>query len=94
MPAYVIVGTEVTDPAAFGEYQKAAGPIVAKYGGKLLAAGPIAAVLEGSWQPKGLAILEFPSVEEAQRWHAAPEYQGPKQMRQKAAIWHMVLAGK
>jgi uncharacterized protein (DUF1330 family) len=94
MPAYVVVDTEITDPATFREYQQVVGPIVAKYGGKLLATGPPAATLEGSWQPKGLTILEFPSVEDAQRWHAAPEYEGPKQLRQKSAICHMVLVGK
>jgi len=38
MAAYVIVDIEVTDPAGFHEYLNVAGPIVAKYGGRLLAA--------------------------------------------------------
>ena len=91
MAAYVIVDIEVTDPVGFGEYQKLAGPIVAKYGGRLLAAGPPAATLEGKWQPKGVTLLEFPSIEQARQWHDAPEYQDPKQVRQKAAKSNMIL---
>ena len=91
MAAYVVVDIDITDPAAFGEYQQLAGPIVAKYGGKLLAAGPPAATLEGNWQPKVVTILEFPSIEQAQQWHAAPEYQAPKALRQRAATCHAVL---
>jgi len=91
MAAYVIVDIEVTDPAAFGQYQQVAGPILAKYGGKLLAAGPVGAVLEGDWRPKGVTVIEFPTSEDARRWHDAPEYQAPKQLRQRAATCHTVL---
>ena len=91
MAAYVVVDIEVTDPTGFQEYLNVAGPIVAKYGGRLLAAGPPATLLEGSWQPKGVTLIEFPSVERAQQWHTAPEYQIPKQLRQRAAKCHIVL---
>jgi uncharacterized protein (DUF1330 family) len=91
MAAYVIVDIAVTDPAGFAEYQKVAGPIVAKYGGRLLAAGPPAATLEGDWHPKGMTVIEFPSVEVARQWHAAPEYQAPKQLRQRTATCHVLL---
>jgi len=91
LAAYVVVDIEVTDPIGFQEYLNVAGPIVAKYGGRLLAAGPPATLLEGSWQPKRVTLIEFPSVERAQQWHTAPEYQIPKQLRQRAAKCHMVL---
>lgn len=77
MAAYIIVDTEVTDPAGFHEYVNVAGPIVAKYGGRLLAAGPPAAILEGSWHPKGVTLIEFPSVERAQQWYTAPSTRLP-----------------
>ena len=91
MAAYVVVDIEVTDPAGFQEYVNVAGPIVAKYGGRLLAAGPPVATLEGSWHPKGVTVIEFPTAERARQWHAAPEYQAPKQLRLKAAKCQMVL---
>jgi uncharacterized protein (DUF1330 family) len=91
MAAYVVVDIEVTDPAGFQEYVNVAGPIVAKYGGRLLAAGPPVATLEGSWHPKGVTVIEFPTAERARQWHAAPEYQAPKQLRQRATKSNMVL---
>src|SRR5262245_17859846 len=58
---------------------------VAKYGGKPLIAGnstlrPLA--LEGTEPPLGVVILEFPTVEQAQRWHDDPAYAPLKQLRQ------------
>ncbi|MGH2587952.1 MAG: DUF1330 domain-containing protein [Dehalococcoidia bacterium] len=91
MAAYVIAEVEVTDPAGFAEYQQMAGPIVAKYGGRLVAAGPPVASLEGDWQPKGVTVVEFPSVEHVRQWHDAPEYQEPKRLRQASARCSLVL---
>ena len=91
MAAYVVVDIEITDPDAFQQYVSVAGPIVAKYGGRLLAAGPPVATLEGGWHPQRVTLIEFPSVEHARQWHRAPEYQAPKQLRQRAAKSRMVL---
>jgi uncharacterized protein (DUF1330 family) len=45
--AYMIVNLEITDPAAFEAYRKVAGPTLAPYGGKGLAAFGRFEVLEG-----------------------------------------------
>ena len=42
MAVDVIVDMQITDPAAFARYPQLAGPILAKHGGKLLAAGSAA----------------------------------------------------
>src|SRR6476646_7419964 len=75
MAAYVIVEMEVTDTVRFSEYQRLAPPVLAQYGGKLLVAGPPAASPEGDWHPGRITLLEFPSLERAQAWHDAPEYE-------------------
>jgi uncharacterized protein (DUF1330 family) len=64
MPAYMIVHFEITDPAAFDAYRKVAGPTVAAYGGKALAAFGRFEVLEGMIHPKSV-LIEFVSVEQA-----------------------------
>jgi len=48
-------------------------------------------VLEGSWQPKRLVVLEFPSVEKAKAWWASSDYAEPKDIRQKSAKTVMVV---
>jgi uncharacterized protein (DUF1330 family) len=91
MAVYVMFDIEVTDPTGFGEYQKVAGPIVAKYGGRFLAVGPPVVTMEGSWQPQAAGVIEFPSLDLARQWYDAPEYQEPKQLRHKTAKTNMVL---
>jgi len=85
MAAYVINDMEITDPAAFEQYKKMSPATVAKYGGRFLSRGGATETLEGSWSPKRLVILEFPSVAEAKAWAASPEYAPAKAIRQRAS---------
>src|SRR5262249_16074120 len=91
MAAYVVVDIEVTDPTGFQEDLNVAGPMVAKYGGRLLAAGPAATMLERTWQPKGVTLIQFPTVQPAQQGHQRPRYRPPKQVRRRAAKCNVVL---
>jgi uncharacterized protein (DUF1330 family) len=83
MPAYVIGASIVTDPAGFWEYQATAGAMLARYGGRLLAAGQAEAV-EADYQPDGVAIIEFPSLDQARAWYDSAEYAGLKALRQRS----------
>ena len=65
MPAYIIVQIEVTDPAGYDDYKKIVPASLAAYGGKFAVRGGACETLEGSWQPKRVVVLEFPSVERA-----------------------------
>jgi len=91
MPAYVVADIEVQDKARYERYKDLSGAAVAKHGGRYLARGGATTVLEGSWQPKRLVILEFPSVEKAKAWWASTEYSEAKEIRQASAKTAMVL---
>jgi len=91
MSAYIILNVEVTDPARYGDYIKAAGESVARYGGRYLVRGGRAERLEGVVEPKRLVVLEFESFDRARAWWASPEYAGPKAIRQSAARTEMLL---
>ncbi|TFY98561.1 DUF1330 domain-containing protein [Ramlibacter rhizophilus] len=91
MPAYVINDMEVLDPALLDEYKKLSPPTVAQYGGRFLARGGRTEVLEGSWTPRRLVILEFPSIEQARAWAESPEYAPAKALRQRAARSNIVV---
>jgi uncharacterized protein (DUF1330 family) len=91
MTAYVIVDIEVTDPAGYEEYKRLAPPAVAARGGKYLARGGTVAILEGSWIPKRLVILEFESAARARQWLDSPEYSAARQLRHKTARTNMVV---
>ena len=91
MVAYIINDMEVTDPATLEEYKKLSPATVAKYGGKFLARGGGTEKLEGSWLPKRLVILEFPSMEQAKAWANSPEYAPAKQIRQRASKSNIIV---
>jgi uncharacterized protein (DUF1330 family) len=91
MPAYVVVDIEVQKPSEYERYKELAPPSIKKHGGRYLARGGATEVLEGSWQPKRLVILEFPSLEKAKAWWASSDYAEGKKLRQACAKTAMVV---
>jgi uncharacterized protein (DUF1330 family) len=91
MSAYVIAEIEVTDPAGYEEYRKQVLPVVTKYGGRFLVRGGKVDPKEGGWAPKRLVVLEFPSMEQAQRFYGSPEYAPLIRLRQNASKGKLVL---
>jgi uncharacterized protein (DUF1330 family) len=91
MPAYFIVDVDVTDPAGFEEYRKQVPATVERYGGRFVVRGGQVQTLEGTWQPKRVVVLEFPSVEQARRWYDSAEYRDPKALRFKTAKTNLIL---
>lgn len=91
MSAYVIVEIEIHDPAAYDEYRKVVGPTLTRYGGKFIVRGGKIDVLEGSWSPKRIVVLEFESAARAREWYDSEEYRVPKQIRMKASKGNIVV---
>jgi uncharacterized protein (DUF1330 family) len=91
MAAYMIVDIEVIDPGKYERYKALAPPTIAQYGGRYLARGGKTETLEGSWSPKRLVILEFPSMDRARAWWASKEYAEAKGLRQACTKTEMVL---
>ena len=85
MPAYVIADIEVTDATAYEDYRKQVPAVIAKYGGKYIVRGGKVEAIEGGWSPKRLAVVEFPSLEQALKWYRSPEYAPLIKTRQKAS---------
>ena len=76
MAAWVIAAIQsVNDAAGFSAYGEAAGPTVAKYGGKRVAGGTKIEVADGTWSPAGMVVIEFESLAKAKEWYNSPEYQ-------------------
>jgi uncharacterized protein (DUF1330 family) len=75
MAAYVLVNVEVNDPEAYREYTAQTPGTVEQYGGRFIVRGGAAEVIEGSFTPKRVVVIEFPSLEQAKAWYHSPEYQ-------------------
>jgi len=83
MAAYVIAQVDVNDPERYADYRTMVPASLEKYGGKFIARGGRAEVLEGEKQlPQRLVIIEFASMERAKAWWASEEYRAAKELRQ------------
>ena len=91
MSAYVIVDVKITDPKSYEAYKQLTPSSLASFGGRFVVRGGANQVLEGSWQPNRLVVLEFDSVERARDWWASEEYKDAKALRQRSALTNMVV---
>ena len=91
MPAYVLVGVNVTDPEAYGEYTREVPATLEPYGGRFVVRGGDFDVLEGEWPTSRIVVLVFPSVEQAKAWHESVEYQAILPIRQRNAKTHFMV---
>ena len=91
MAAYVIGDIDVTDPAVYDDYRRQVLATVTKYGGRFIMRGGKVEPLEGGWTPKRIVALEFPTLEQAQKWYRSPEYAPLIALRQRAARGRLIL---
>jgi uncharacterized protein (DUF1330 family) len=90
MPAYVIADTVITDQKTYDEYKRGVVPTIEKFGGRFITRGGKHVVLEGTWQPHRLVIIEFPNMEAAASWYNSPEYAPLLALRRPAATLDLV----
>ncbi|HLY03584.1 MAG TPA: DUF1330 domain-containing protein [Candidatus Cybelea sp.] len=91
MPAYVIVNVNTSDPERYEDYKKMAQETVAKFGGRFLVRGGKMRVLEGSWNPTRIVVLEFDSYERANAWWHSAEYAPAKELRQRLSTTDLLI---
>src|SRR5918993_1504557 len=75
MPAYVIVGLDITEPEAYEEYRRQVPATLVPYGGQFVVRGGAFRVLEGDWPASRTVVLAFPSVEQVTAWYESAAYQ-------------------
>ncbi len=93
MPAYVIVGLDVTEPEAYEAYRREVPATLEPYGGKFVVRGGAVEVLEGEWPASRTVVLAFPSVEQVNAWYDSAAYQAILPIRQRhARTQFMVVA--
>lgn len=91
MKAYIIVDVSVNDAVRYEDYKKLTPGSLIPFEGKFIARGGTTEVLEGSWKPGRLVILEFPSMEKAKAWWGSDVYGPAKALRQSIASTNMIL---
>ena len=91
MTAYLVADIEVTDAVGYVEYRRIVGESIAGFGGRFLTRGGTTEVVEGSWNPKRLVIVEFPSMEQLRAWYASPAYAPALALRKRCAVSNLVM---
>ncbi len=84
MATYAVFDVDWHDQNKAKEYREKFGPALEKFGGKTLCAGP-PDVVEGSWKPARVVILEFPNPAAFRSWYASPEYAPVLKLRREGA---------
>jgi uncharacterized protein (DUF1330 family) len=93
MPAaYLIVEMNISNPEQYKEYMARAPEAVKAAGGEYLVRGGKHETLEGDWQPHRVAMLRFPSYEQAKAFYDGEKYTQARGFRQGATeYFNMVL---
>lgn len=93
MAAYLIVEiAAVHDEGAYAEYRARVSPGLERAGGRYLVHGGRTLVLEGSWAPPRLVVVEFPSRDAAHAWWDSREYAELRALRGRATDSRMLVA--
>ena len=74
MAAYLIANIDVRDAAGFDDYRQKVTSVIEKFGGRFLVRGGDIRHLEGKLPLDRLTVLEFPTMEAAQRFYDSAEY--------------------
>ena len=91
MVAFVISDVSARDAEALQTYRTRAADSIAKHGGRYLARGGDIESLEGTWRPRMIIIVEFPSMEQARAWYRSPEYAAALALRDAALERDLIL---
>ncbi|MGM4910045.1 DUF1330 domain-containing protein [Rhizobium sp. 768_B6_N1_8] len=79
-PGYMIANYTIKDQAGYSKYMEEAGPLAPKFGGRIIVFNLNATAVEGE-PKKVMAIAEFPSMADAQRFYNSPEYTAARKFR-------------
>lgn len=87
---YLVANIRVIDQEKFQNFSGMAGPVIKKFGGKVLARGPNADRHEGSLSGV-VMMIEFDSKEQAENFYFSKEYQAAKAVRDECADTDLMI---
>ena len=89
---YIVVEMKITNPEQYKEYMAAAPATIAAAGGEYLVRGGRSETLEGGWNPARVAVLKFPSYDQAKAWYEGEGYRQARARRAGATeFFNMIL---
>lgn len=79
--AYLVVEMKINDPERYKAYMAQAPAAVKALGGEYLVRGGRHEALEGDWMPARVALLRFPSYEQAKAFYDSEQYKAARAHR-------------
>jgi uncharacterized protein (DUF1330 family) len=83
--AYLLAEIEITDPTGFDAYRRDVGEVIARFGGRYLARGGKAEVMEGDRALRRTVLLEFSDMAALKTFYGSPEYKPLLELRLRSA---------
>ena len=90
-PAYIIVDMQISDLEQYKQYMAAAPAAVRAAGGEYLIRGGRFEVFEGDWKPGRIAMLRFPSFEQAKIFYDSEMYKAARAKRAGATHYFNLI---
>ena len=87
---YLVANIRVTDQQRFQQFSGMAGPIIQRFGGKVLARGPSADRHEGTLSGV-VMMIEFDSKEIAENFYFSEDYQAAKAVRDECSETDLMI---
>ncbi len=87
---YLMANIRVTDAEKFQQFSGMAAPVIAAFGGKVLAKGPGAHRLEGNLEGT-VMMIEFESKAQAEAFYFSEDYQAAKAVRDECADTDLMI---
>ena len=92
MPAYIIADVKVRDTEQDKAYVALSPAAVAAAGGKFIVRGGRTEVLEGSWVPSRVVVIEFDTFDDAKAFYDSVQYRDARDKRAGATdFFNMIL---
>ena len=86
MAAYLYVNIEITDAEGFNAYGSQVPASIARFGGRYLARGGPAKLLEGDLPLRRQVLLEFPDMTTLEAWYDSDDYRPLRDLRMACSI--------
>ena len=90
-PAYIFIDMLISDMEQYKQYMAAAPAAVKAAGGEYLIRGGRSEVLEGTWKPGRIAMLRFPSFEQAKTFYDGEMYKAARAKRAGATQYFNLI---
>lgn len=90
MSAYAIMDVQIHDIGQYMEYMGKVAPLLEAAGARYLVRGGPFQVLEGDYEPYRLVLLEFPSREALDSFHASAEFAALKPLRDSCSATRLI----